>query len=117
MDIRDNTWALGLPVQPNLETKWRDVARRLERILTEYKDKRAAERKKEMEGESANHVVDYETLLMLADNGIPEEYLDNLENFHDLSDWQIPSIRYVEAIETDFLWIRSIEPILRSHPN
>ncbi|KAE8440817.1 hypothetical protein EG329_006549 [Mollisiaceae sp. DMI_Dod_QoI] len=88
MELRPSLYMLGNPSKmPNVTSSWDMAARRLEGILTQFKNKRAEDRKREIE---ENHV----TL----------DVLDGWDDFYDISGWEIPKVRYVETIESDNHW-------------
>ncbi|KUJ21967.1 uncharacterized protein LY89DRAFT_778315 [Mollisia scopiformis] len=74
-------------VHPDHTYTWEKAARRLETLLTQFKDKRAKDRKTEIE-----------------ENGWTLDELDNWVDFVDLSNLEIPKVRYVEAVEYTHDW-------------
>lgn len=76
-------------IVPDYTYTWDMAARRLEKILTQFKEKRAKDRKREVE-----------------ENGHTPDEIDHWDDFMDISNLEIPKVRYVEAIELDRHWVR-----------
>ncbi len=45
---------------------------------------------------------------MLAENHRTLDEIDRWDDFMDMSGWEIPRVRYVEAIESDRHWTRPV---------
>jgi hypothetical protein len=89
---------------------WDLMAERLEKILHHFKKRRTEARKFEIEGKFSRPFM---YLSVAANvqvvNGETPEELESWDDFFDLEGWQIPKVRYVEAVSEELpkQWLRS----------
>jgi len=90
------------------DISWETMAKNQVAKMKLIKDAREKLRKNEMEGQS--RTINFTIMRDIADStivhGATEEEMMRYDDFHDISWWEIPSVRYVEARWSSNDWIQ-----------